>query len=382
MLIDRRTLSHFDWGLLSAIYFVCVAGLIVLYSAGYEPDRTYLQTSWFGDGIHSLAFLKQALFWAVGTLVLICGVCIPVNTLHRYAFVWFGLCIVLLVSVLFIGTVFNGSRRWIDFGPIHLQPAELAKLGVILALAKYMSRYPPPAGGYRLKDLMIPLLMIVVPMALIIRQPDLGTSLAVGAAGAMMVLFMGVRFPTILIGLAIVVVTAFPAWNLLHDYQKRRILTLVDPESDPLGSGYHLIQSKIAVGSGAFLGKGFLRGTQSQLEFLPEHTTDFVFSVLAEEWGFIGCLLVLVIYGYLLFRILRVVQRSKDLFGALVVIGIGSLLFFHVIVNIGMVIGILPVVGIPLPLFSYGGSALFSFLFSLGLVLGISARRWILIRSQ
>ncbi len=218
-------------------------------------------------------------------------------------------------------------------------------------------------------------------MALIMKQPDLGTSLAVGGIGFMMVVFMGIRRKALISmlfsGLAIIVF----AWNWLHPYQQRRVKVLFDPEADRLGAGYQIIQSKIAVGSGGFWGKGYLQGTQTQLQFLPEHTTDFVFSVLAEEWGFVGCTVVLLLYLFLMYRLLRVVQRSHSLFAGLVAFGVAAYIFFHAMVNIGMVIGLLPVVGLPLPLFSAGGSSIMSVLFLLGVVLGISMRRSVFVRS-
>jgi rod shape determining protein RodA len=380
MLIDRRFFASFDWSLFILIFLIPCFGLIVLYSAGYDPDRTYFKISWLGDGIHSLAFIKQSLFLLSGFLVLMLGLVIPTSWLYRYSYLFYGFCVLLLFAVLLFGTVSNGSRRWLNFGVFNLQPSEFVKLAVILASARYLSKNSPQEGGYALWELLPLALLIGIPMLLIARQPDLGTALSVGAVGAFLILFIGVRLKAIFTLLGVIVAGAVPAWTLLHDYQKRRILTLFNPEADPLGSGYHVIQSKIAVGSGNIFGKGFLNGTQSQLEFLPEHTTDFVFSVLAEEWGFVGCAFILSLYCLLFMKILRVVLKSKDIFSALVAFGIGSQIFFHTMVNIGMVIGILPVVGIPLPLFSYGGSSVFSVLFSLGIVLGISVRRWVHIR--
>jgi rod shape determining protein RodA len=212
-------------------------------------------------------------------------------------------------------------------------------------------------------------------MALIMKQPDLGSALAVGMVGAFMILFAGIRPRIILISLALATAVAPLAWGKLHGYQQRRIMTLINPEADPRGSGYHITQSIIAVGSGEFSGKGFMKGTQVQLEFLPEHHTDFIFSVLAEEWGFMGGMILLGLYLFLIYRLLRVCSRSKDLFSSFVVLGIAIFFGVHAFINIGMVIGILPVVGIPLPLFSYGGSAVLTIMFSLGLALGISMRR-------
>jgi rod shape determining protein RodA len=250
------------------------------------------------------------------------------------------------------------------------------KLFTVLALARYLSKRPPKGGGYRLGNLVEPGLLFLVPMIFIIRQPDLGTALVVGAAGGMMLLFVGIYWKHLLIMIVVAVTAAIPAWGHLHDYQKNRVRSLLDPDLDPRGTGYHIAQSKIAVGSGGLTGKGFMQGTQSQLEFLPEHTTDFIFSVLAEEWGFVGCATVLVAYLLFIGMLLRVANRSKDPFSTLLVFGVSSVIFFHAMVNMGMVVGILPVVGIPLPLFSYGGSSMLSTMFSVGLVMGVSIRRF------
>ncbi|MEZ4754086.1 MAG: rod shape-determining protein RodA [Bdellovibrionota bacterium] len=374
MLIDRRLIKQFDWPLFFLSLIIPSLGLIVLYSAGYSTSAPAV-FDWIPSEIKSPAFVKQSLFLLSGLIVMLIGMSIPPNTFHRYAYLIFFISVVLLVMVLAAGVVSHGSRRWLLLGGFTLQPSELMKLTLILALARYLSRHPIDSDGYGFKQLLIPLMIISVPMALIMKQPDLGTALSVGSIGIMMILFMGVRLKT----LGVIILTGlgaiYPAWLSLHDYQKRRILALINPDADPLGSGYHIIQSKIAVGSGGILGKGFMKGTQTQLEFLPEHTTDFVFSVLSEEWGFFGAIFVLALFFFLIFRILNVSLRSRDFFAALVVFGIAASLFFHIIVNVGMVIGILPVVGLPLPLFSYGGSSILSNMFSIGIVQGVAMRR-------
>lgn len=375
MLIDRRLLSQFDWPLLALGLLIPCFGLVVLYSAGYDPDSAAGAISWLPAAIRSVAFEKQALFLLIGLLSLLVGLSCSPQFLARYAYVIYTLCVLALIAVLLVGTVSNGSRRWINLGFVNLQPAETMKLGLILALARFLSKSPPRAGGYRVLQLIGPFSFFVVPMALIMSQPDLGSALSLGAIGFAMILFMGIHTRSLVIMVVVVAAAIYPAWHALHPYQQRRVEVLFNPNIDPRGSGYHIIQSKIAVGSGQAFGKGYLKGTQTQLEFLPEHTTDFVFSVLAEEWGFLGCVTVLSLYFLFLFRMLRVVARSKDLFSALVVFGIGSWFFFHVSINIGMVVGILPVVGIPLPLFSYGGSAVLSSMFAIGLALGFGMRR-------
>lgn len=376
MWVDRRLIGQFDWVLLVLTLLIPVAGLVVLYSAGFDPDARTLTWNWFPIVLHDTAFGRQVIFLGVGFVGLLLALTLPAQTINRYAYVIYGVCVLLLVSVLLFGQVYHGSRRWFALGPVNLQPSELAKLGLIVGLARYLSRNPAPHGGYGLLGLIIPFSFFFVPMALIIRQPDLGTALSVGAIGFAMVLFMGIRPKSLLIMVTVVIAAVVPIWHwMLKAYQKRRIFALINPDADPLGSGYHIIQSKIAVGSGSLVGKGFMQGTQTQLEFLPEHTTDFVFSVLAEEWGFIGSLFVLGLYFCFIYRMLRVAVKSKELFGTLLTFGIATLVFFHTIVNVGMVVGVLPVVGMPLLLFSYGGSALVSTMFATGLVLSVSMRR-------
>ncbi len=373
MFIDRRLISNFDWPLFLSTLLIPFLGLIVLYSAGYDPDSSQFKTFLFS--IQSPVFVKQLVFLGGGLFIMAVAMSVPTQSIGRYAYVFYSFCVLLLVAVLLFGVVVKGSRRWLALGPFNLQPAELMKLGVIITLAKYISKNPPPRGGYKLLQLIPPFLIFLIPMGLILKQPDLGTALAVGSVGFLMVLFVGINIRTLILLVLAGCLVVVPAWNMLHDYQKRRVMVLFNPEADPLGSGYHIIQSKIAVGSGEVFGKGFLKGTQTQLQFLPEHSTDFIFSVLAEEWGFFGCLIVICAYMGLLYRLLRVVMKGRDLFSSLMVFGLASLIFCHASINIGMVVGILPVVGIPLPLFSYGGSSVVSTMLAIGLALGVSMRR-------
>ena len=376
MLIDRRVISQFDFILFGLCLFICTVGLTVLYSAGFDPDRISFSISWLaGLEIHSQAFAKQSVFIGLGLIGMLIAMSIPPQYYFRLAYIVYGMCIVLLILVDVVGAIAKGSQRWLVLGPINIQPAEPTKLALILAMARYLSRNPPRIGGYTFKEIIIPGLIFGVPAGLIMGQPDLGTALVVTAVGGGMLLFAGVRVKVLVMLTVPVLLAIYPAWISLHDYQKRRIQVLFDPESDPRGSGYHINQSKIAVGSGSVFGKGYMQGTQTQLEFLPEHTTDFIFSVLAEEWGFVGSIGVLVLYLVFLFRLLRIVNRTKDLFFTCVCFGVTTLLFIHTLVNIGMVVGLLPVVGLPLPLFSYGGSSMVSCLFSLGMVLGLDMRR-------
>lgn len=380
--IDRRLIAHFDWPLLGLTFLIPVMGLVVLYSAGYDPDSMGRYKGWVPEFIQSPTFVKQMIFLGMGAIAMMIGMSLSSNMLFKLSYLVYFVCLILLVAVFGVGTVVNGSRRWLSFGGFNLQPSEPMKLGLILALSRYLSRNPPKPHGYDIPQLIVPGLLVGMPMALIIVQPDLGTAMCIGAVGSMLILFMGIRPRLLVIAALLALMSAYPVWHSLHGYQQKRIMTLFDPEADPLGSGYHIIQSKIAVGSGEFLGKGFLQGTQSQFEFLPEHTTDFVFSVLAEEWGFVGTSTVLLVYFLLFFRMLRVVMKSKDLYSSLVAFGVVGLLFFHTVVNVGMVLGVFPVVGIPLPLFSYGGSSVLSSMFSIGIVLGVSMRRLVFVTRQ
>lgn len=374
MFFDRRFLHQFDWGLLALTFFIPICGLTVLYSAGYAPEAAPV-FSWVPGFIQSPAFVRQVLFLCFGVMALLVGLSISSPLLYRISYVLYALGIVLLLVTLIIGVVSHGSQRWLNLGIIRFQVSEFMKIALVIALSRFLSKNPPAIGGYRFAQLIVPFLFFGVPMLLVMRQPDLGTGLVIGAIGFLMVLFMGIRPRSIGFMAGALVMLLIPAWHMLRAYQKRRILALLNPGADPLGSGYHIIQSKIAVGSGLFFGKGFMEGTQTQLEFLPEHTTDFVFSVLGEEWGFLGSFLVLLMYYFLISRMLRVAWRTKDLFPSLLVFGMAVMIFIHVVVNVGMVLGFLPVVGLPLPLFSYGGSSLLTTMFAIGLVLGVSMRK-------
>jgi rod shape determining protein RodA len=374
--IDRRLLTNFDWGLFALTLIIPLCGLVVLYSAGYDADATVDLFGLFSLEFSSAACLKQSVYLLAGLVIMVIGMSIPTHMLHRYAFVVYGLALALLCAVAGFGVVVNGSRRWLNLGGFNLQPAEFMKLALLITMARLLSKSPPKDGrAYRLTELLIPGLFIAVPMALIMQQPDLGTALSLGIVGVSQVLFVGVRPKVLLLVVLSALMLAYPSWHMLHDYQQRRILVLLNPEADPQGSGYHITQSKIAVGSGELFGKGYRQGTQTQLEFLPEHTTDFVFSVLAEEWGFVGTVFLIMLFFGLLSFMLRVAHRSRDLFACLLAFGITAQFFAHIVINIGMVIGLMPVVGIPLPLVSYGGSAMLSLMFGVGIVQGVSMRR-------
>lgn len=356
---DRRLLGSFDWVLLILTLLIAAAGVVNLYSATSE------------SGI----YLKQIYWLLLGLGAMLVVVFIPYNKIDSLAYIIYFLCLAALAAVLIIGKSGGGSVRWLVIGPLRLQPSELMKIVIVITLAHYCSRRAG-AEPYGFKDLLIPALLTAAPALLIMRQPDLGTALLICAIAGCVLLFNGIRWQV----LAFLTVTAVPVvyfgWGHLKPYQQKRVLTFFDPEKDPLGSGYHVIQSKIAVGSGGMWGKGFQHGTQSQLHFIPEHHTDFAFSVLAEEWGFIGVTAMLILFGLFLFWGLNIAYGAKDRFGRLAVIGVVTIFFWQIVINIGMVTGLLPVVGIPLPFVSYGGSSAVANLLAIGLMLNISMRRY------
>lgn len=362
----ERIGSNFDWIYFGILVLICICGLVVLSSAGYDPDTNV-----------SRPMQKQAMSMLLGLGAFLVGCFCSANFWKRSSWAIYGGCLALLMVIFLIGEVAGGAKRWLDLGFFRMQPSEFMKVGIILILANILSSEDTPQNGRTLKALLIPAVIILIPAGLTLIQPDLGTALCQCLVGGTMILIAGVRFKTLLGLFTSGVIAAIPAWSLLKDYQKKRILNFVTPELDPLASGYHAIQSKIAVGSGALFGKGYLKGTQTQLRFLPEQTTDFLFSVLAEEWGFVGSFLVVSLYIMLIYRILQVASRASDRFSALVCCGVGALFFWQCVVNIGMVTGALPVVGITLPLLSYGGSSVLTLLFSAGLVAGIHSRRFL-----
>jgi rod shape determining protein RodA len=364
--LERRVWSNFDWLLLTSMLLLCATGLGVLYSAGFRPDLGYsppMKRQMYSMGIGMIGFI-------------VCAVVNP-SAWRRWTWVLFGIGCFLLAALYVNGVVAGGSRRWLEMGSLRFQPSEFTKIALILAMARIFSSESVPRNGYDLKTMVVPVLVMMVPVALILFEPDLGTALCHILIAGSMLLLAGVRWSTITKLALVAAVLAYPAWNSLQDYQKKRVISFMSPEQDPLGSGYHAIQSKIAVGSGQLFGKGVLQGTQTQLSFLPEQTTDFIFSVLAEEWGFMGSLFAFSLYGFLMLHALAIAGRCRERFSAFVVVGVALMLFWHMLVNIGMVVGVLPVVGLTLPLLSYGGSSAITVMAGLGLVAGVSMRRFL-----
>ncbi len=363
-MFDRRLVTNFYWSYLLLILLIALIGIANMFSA---------TSSW--TNAPQPVYVKQFYWLGLGFIIVVLVCLFDYRHLEYLSFPLYAGNLLLLALVLLIGRTSMGATRWIGFGGFNLQPSEIMKIVIVITLARYFSD-KAQLRGFSLRQLFLPGLLLGVPALLIMRQPDLGTALLVLCIGGTMALFAGVQRSAILIlgmtGLA----AACGGWFLLHDYQKQRILTFLNPERDPLGAGYHIIQSKIAVGSGGLKGLGFMKGTQSQLSFLPERHTDFAFSVFAEEWGLIGCLLLLVLYCLIVLWGLHIALRANDRFGMYLAIGVSAMLFWHIIVNLGMVIGLLPVVGVPLPLFSYGGTSMVTTMTGVGLLLNVNMRRF------
>ncbi|MBI5695440.1 MAG: rod shape-determining protein RodA [Nitrospirae bacterium] len=367
-MLDRRLVSNFDWTFIAAVLALMAAGLTAVYSATYSMD----------GGRHGL-FVRQGYWFIAGFAVMLGAVMFDYRRLARWGYVFYGIAVVLLIAVMAVGRSGMGAQRWLPLGPLSFQPSEVAKLALILMLAKFFSE-DGVTNGHTLRQLARPLALVMVPVLLVVKQPDLGTGLMMLFIFCGMVVAAGIRVKSFLT-LAVTGLLAAPLawsvfWGHLKDYQKKRILVFLSPDSDPSGAGYHVIQSKIAIGSGALTGKGYLNGTQSQLSFLPERHTDFIFSVVSEEWGFVGSLLLLLLFLFIILWGIETANKAKDRFGAMVAVGIVSMLVFHVVINVGMTLGIMPVVGVPLPLVSYGGTSAMTTLLALGLLFNVNMRRF------
>jgi rod shape determining protein RodA len=364
MRFDRRLITHFEWLMPLLALAVCGMGVATVYSATHSP------------GTHGLTGLAlRQLTWLTGGVVgMLLLLTFDYRRLERSGALIYGLVLAGVLLVPIVGRVGGGSRRWITLGPVSLQPSEFMKVALVILLARYFARTRPSRLG--LTDAVVPLLLMAVPAAAILAQPDLGSAAVLGIVSLTMLVLGGVQLRWLAAMAAPLVVLAPLLWGHLKGYQQRRILTFINPDMDPLGAGYHVIQSKIAVGSGMTWGKGFLQGTQNHLNFLPEQHTDFIFSVFAEEWGFIGAMVLMALYLALVLRGVLIAARSRDRFGVLLVLGLTSIVFWQVIVNVGMTTGLMPVVGIPLPFFSYGGSSMFCLLLGVGLVMNVSMRRY------
>lgn len=357
---DIRKLGEVNWLLVIIVTTLALVGFAMMYSAS--------------SGNYHMWAKPQVIRFSVAFVAMLLIAIMPIRTILSYSYLIYFVCVLLLVVVEMWGHKGMGAERWIRLGPLTVQPSELMKIAIILALARYFH-------GLRLEEtrkliyLIPPLIMIAVPAALILHQPNLGTTTIMVGVATIMLFAAGVKLRYfIIVGLTGLMLMPI-GWQFLHDYQKQRVMTFLNPQEDPLGAGYNIMQSMIAIGSGGLTGKGYMQGSQGQLDFLPEKHTDFIFTMLAEEFGFIGCMSVLALYFMLIALGLLIGSRSKNTFGSLMAAGITALLFIHIFINVGMVMGILPVVGVPLPLLSYGGTMMITILLAFGLLLNADVNR-------
>jgi rod shape determining protein RodA len=367
-MFEQRPWKYIDWGLVGLTLILGILGLIILYSAvtagASAPQKSLCE--------------KQMIWFCVGLTAMSVFSLFNYKMLDQWGPGIYLIAIALLVCVLLFGKHVSGSRRWLTMGPLTIQPSEIVKIAVIIILARYYAKRAN-TKGFTIKELIIPTILVMIPFTLIVKQPDLGTAGLVLLTAASMTVFVKIERRSFMYIIGGCLVTIPLIWSfLLKGYQKQRVLTFLNPDRDPLGAGYHIIQSKIAIGSGMLLGKGFLKGTQNALSFLPEQHTDFILSVLAEEWGFVGVGLILLVYLLMIAWGLNIAHRCRDPFGTILSVGITAMIFWQVFINVGMVMGLFPVVGVPLPLISYGGSSVVTCLAGIGILMGVSVRRHIL----
>ena len=347
-----------DWALMTGLLALSVMSLFVLYSAGDQnPDL----------------LIRQSIRITLAFVVMLLVARVTPEQLLRWTPYLYSVGLLLLVLVLGAGVIGKGAQRWIDLGFVRFQPAEMMKLAVPMMVAWVMVKKPLPAS---LLTVILGFIVVAIPVFLVIKQPDLGTAILIAASGLVVIFFAGMSWRVIIVLTGLVTAAAPLGWYLIHDYQRQRILTLFDPWSDPLGAGYHTIQSAIAVGSGGMYGKGWLNGSQSQLDFIPERSTDFIFAVFSEEFGFIGSLILLLAYLFVIGRSLYIAIEAKDSYTRLLCGSLAVTFAIYVFVNIGMVTGILPIVGVPLPLISYGGTSMVSLMAGFGILMSAYSNRW------
>ncbi len=360
----RRVLGQIDWLMVISIIGLSGFGVLMIFSA-IHSNAVFL-----ANALH----WKQALWSALGLCLLSTILVFDYHTISKLSYLFYAVVVASLVLVFVIGRVVYGAKRWIVMGPVRVQPSELAKLAVILVIARYFGTRES-TEPLKFRDLIIPFILVIIPVGLVARQPDLGTAMTILMIAVVMVLVVGME-RRVLLYLASAGVAVLPVgWLFLKDYQKRRILTVFNPDADILGAGYQSMQSQIAVGSGEIWGKGLLQGTQSRLHFLPEKHTDFIFSVLSEELGFVGGAVLLILFLVFIQRCFQTALNAADKEGTLIAVGVGTSFFLYTMLNIGMTLGIFPIVGIPLPFVSYGGSASLTSFIAVGLVLNVRIRR-------
>ena len=348
------------WDLIALITAIACLGFATLYSAANGNLQPWSE--------------RQMTRFAVALVPMIAAALIDIRHWFRLAYWIYGIALALVVLVDLRGVVGMGAQRWIDLGAIQLQPSEVMKIAMVLALAHYFHSLSNEDVG-RITKVFLPVVLIVVPVVLVLKQPDLGTAVMLLVNGTVVLFLAGVRLWMFGVGIAAAAAGAPLAWSMLRDYQKSRLYTFLDPNTDPLGAGYHILQSKIALGSGGLFGKGFLAGTQTHLSFLPEKQTDFIFTIIAEEFGLIGGLGLLALYAIVIAYAFAIALRSRNQFGRLLGLGLATNFFLYVFINTAMVIGLLPVVGVPLPLISYGGTAMVTVMLGFGLLMNVSIHR-------
>ncbi|MFL6689948.1 MAG: rod shape-determining protein RodA [Alphaproteobacteria bacterium] len=362
----RRSLSvqdkllDFNWPLILAICVIACIGFAMLYSVA--------------GGHFSPWASKQMLRFCVGLVLLTAAALVDIRVWMALAYPFYAICLLLLVAVEAFGHVGLGAQRWIELGPVQIQPSELMKIALILALARYLHGLGVEDVSKPLR-LFVPLAMIALPAALVLMQPNLGTATILIMDGASLLFLAGLSWWWILPTLGLVAAAVPIAWQFLHDYQKRRVLTFLNPQNDALGAGWNISQAEIAIGSGGITGKGFLQGTQSQLNFLPEKETDFIFTSVGEEFGLLGCIALLLLFATVIGYGVRIAMSSRSQFGRLVALGLTLNFFFYIMINGAMVMGLIPVVGIPMPLLSYGGTALLTVMFGFGILMSVHVHR-------
>lgn len=364
--MDKRLFGYINWSLLACVLLLYFVGVVNLYSA----SATRLE-----DGLVFTDFYKRQLVWGMcGLICMVLAMSFDYRRLRNMAWLFFWVSLFLLLLVPIVGKTVYGAKRWLSLGFMSIQPSELAKLAVLVLAARVMSRDGNLLGW---KDFFKVLLIGIVPSALVIIQPDLGTTLMILLILGGMILFHGLKAYVLKTCMVAVPLVGVLMWFVgMRDYQRQRILTFLDPGNDPRGAGYHILQSRIAIGSGELWGKGFMEGSQSQLRFLPERHSDFAVAVFGEEWGFVGCVLLVVLFCMFLLSIFSTASLAKDRFGSMLVVGVFFYFFWQICINMGMVIGLMPVVGIPLPFISYGGSATIVNFILLGIVLNVAMRRF------
>lgn len=357
-------LRQIRWGMVAVLVCIAAIGVATLYSAGNGNMQPWA--------------VRQLVRFLIGLALMLAVACVDIRVWLRYAYVIYGVGLVLLVWVDIAGHTGMGAQRWLSLGPMTIQPSEVMKVALVLVLARHFHSVSAEDSG-DLLHLIWPALLLALPAVLVLAQPDLGTAMMLTFAAAAVFFLAGVRVWVFALAAAAAGGVLPLAWGHLKEYQKNRILTFVNPESDPLGAGYHILQSKIALGSGGLFGRGFLEGTQSHLNFLPEKQTDFIFTMLAEEWGLIGGIVLLVLYLTLVAYGYAIGLRSRSQFGRILALGLTTMFFLYIFINVAMVMGLVPVVGVPLPLISYGGTAMITVLIGFGMVLGVYVHRDVII---